>query len=288
MELDELLGRSDYISVHVPLNGDTRGLIDAAAVARMKPGAVFINTSRGGVVRSCDVLADGLESGRLSAVGLDVFEEEPPDTSHRLFRDRRCLFSPHTAGTSEVAMARIYHSMATSMVKVLNGEAPEYLLRQPGGAADGVGCRGCGRSPSPPPGLPSRPAASFRPNGGLRPVAANGFARSLSVSMVSPPMPPISPVQVRVRPRDGLGGAEGACRPVPEGIVDAHPGVEEALRRFSDFRAFGVAAPRFFTRSQQLRLPFRTDEEAAAAGIHPSCERRVSVCSPPWRSPRRR
>ena len=126
--LDELLARSDYISVHVPLNDDTRGLIDAAAVARMKPGAVFINTARGGVVESYDVLADGLESGQLSAVGLDVFEEEPPDTSHRLFRDRRCLFSPHTVGTSEVAMARIYHSMATSMVKVLNGEAPEYCV----------------------------------------------------------------------------------------------------------------------------------------------------------------
>ena len=126
--LDELLARSDYISVHVPLNDDTRGLIDAAAVARMKPGAVFINTARGGVVESYDALADGLESGQLSAVGLDVFEEEPPDTSHRLFRDRRCLFSPHTAGTSEVAMARIYHSMATSMVKVLNGEAPEYCV----------------------------------------------------------------------------------------------------------------------------------------------------------------
>ena len=126
--LDELLARSDYISVHVPLNDDTRGLIDATAVARMKPGAVFINTARGGVVESYDVLADGLESGQLGAVGLDVFEEEPPDTSHRLFRDRRCLFSPHTAGTSEVAMARIYHSMATSMVKVLNGEAPEYCV----------------------------------------------------------------------------------------------------------------------------------------------------------------
>ena len=138
--LDELLARSDYISVHVPLNDDTRGLIDATAVARMKPGAVFINTARGGVVESFDVLADGLESGQLGAVGLDVFEEEPPDTSHRLFRDRRCLFSPHTAGTSEVAMARIYHSMATSMVKVLNGGGSG-VLRQPGSAANGVGCR---------------------------------------------------------------------------------------------------------------------------------------------------
>ena len=128
VEFDELLARSDYISVHVPFTDDTRGLIDAAAVARMKKGAIFINTARGGIVESFDVLADGLDSGQLSYVGLDVFAQEPPDTSHRLFSDPRCLFSPHTIGTSEVAMTRIYHSMATSMVNVLTGKAPEFCV----------------------------------------------------------------------------------------------------------------------------------------------------------------
>ena len=128
IELDELLARSDYISVHVPLNDGTRGMIDATAVARMKRGAIFVNTARGGIVESLDVLADGLESGQLRAVGLDVFPEEPPDSSHRLFRDPRCLFSPHTVGTSEVAMERIYRSMARSMVNVLTGKAPEFCV----------------------------------------------------------------------------------------------------------------------------------------------------------------
>ena len=128
VEFDELLERSDYISVHVPLNDGTRGLIDAAAVARMKRGAIFVNTARGGIVESLDVLADGLESGQLRAVGLDVFPEEPPDTNHRLFRDQRCLLSPHNIGTSEVAMARIYRSMARSMVNVLIGKAPEFCV----------------------------------------------------------------------------------------------------------------------------------------------------------------
>lgn len=126
--LDELLARSDYVSVHVPLIDDTRGMINAAVIARMKRGAILINTARGGVVESYDVLADGLESGQLSAVGLDVFVEEPPDTSHRLFLNPQCLFSPHTVGTSEVAMERIYGSMATSMVNVLNDKAPEYCV----------------------------------------------------------------------------------------------------------------------------------------------------------------
>ena len=128
VELDELLARSDYISVHVPLNDGTRGMIDATAVARMKRGAIFVNTARGGIVESLDVLADGLDSGQLRAVGLDVFPEEPPDSSHRLFRDPRCSFSPHTVGTSEVAMERIYRSMATSMVNVLTGTAPEFCV----------------------------------------------------------------------------------------------------------------------------------------------------------------
>ncbi len=128
VELDELLSRSDYISVHVPLSEETRGLIDRDRISRMKPGAIFINTSRGGIIESLDVLADALDSGQLSAVGLDVFPTEPPDTSHRIFRDPRCLFSPHNVGTSELAMARIYSSMATSMVNVLTGKAPEYCV----------------------------------------------------------------------------------------------------------------------------------------------------------------
>ena len=128
VELDELLSRSDYISVHVPLSDETRGLIDRDRISGMKPGAIFINTSRGGIIESLDVLADALDSGQLSAVGLDVFPTEPPDTSHRIFRDPRCLFSPHNVGTSELAMARIYHSMATGMVNVLTGKAPEYCV----------------------------------------------------------------------------------------------------------------------------------------------------------------
>ena len=121
VELDELLRRSDYVSVHTPLNQDTQGLLSRARIAAMKPGAVLINTSRGGLVENLDAVLEGLEEGPLAAVGLDVFPDEPPDASHRLFQHPRCLFAPHLLGVSSLAMERIYRSMATDMVTVLNG-----------------------------------------------------------------------------------------------------------------------------------------------------------------------
>jgi phosphoglycerate dehydrogenase-like enzyme len=126
--LDDLLPRSDFISVHVPLGEQTRGMINRERIARMKPGAIFINTARGGVVESLDVLADALESGHLGAVGLDVFPTEPPDTSHRLFKHPQFTGAPHLLGVSRLAMERIYRSMATDMVAVLQGRRPQYCV----------------------------------------------------------------------------------------------------------------------------------------------------------------
>ena len=126
--LDDLLRRSDFVSVHVPLGEQTRGLINRERIARMKRGAIFINTARGGVVESLDVLADALESGHLGAVGLDVFPTEPPDTSHRLFKHPHFTGAPHLLGVSRLAMERIYRSMATDMVAVLQGRRPRYCV----------------------------------------------------------------------------------------------------------------------------------------------------------------
>lgn len=126
--LDDLLGRSDFVSVHVPLGEQTRGMINRERIARMKPGAIFINTARGGVVESLDVLADALESGHLGAVGLDVFPTEPPDTSHRLFKHPHFTGAPHLLGVSSLAMARIYRSMANDMVAVIRGRRPRYCV----------------------------------------------------------------------------------------------------------------------------------------------------------------
>ncbi len=128
VSLDELLGCSDYVSIHVPLNDETRGLINREGVSSMKTGAVLVNTSRGGVVESLDVLADALDDGQLDGVGLDVFPQEPPDTSHRLFTHPRCVFTPHLVGVSKLAMERLYRSMASDMVAVIQGARPKHCV----------------------------------------------------------------------------------------------------------------------------------------------------------------
>ena len=128
MGLDELLRRSDYVSLHVALSDETRGLINRERVRGMKSGAILINAARGGVIESLDVIADALESGRLGGAGLDVFPDEPPDHTHRIFRHPRCLCSPHMTGLSELAMERIFRSMAGDMVAVVQGRRPRYCV----------------------------------------------------------------------------------------------------------------------------------------------------------------
>ena len=125
---DQLLERSDYVSFHVLLNEETQGLINRDSIAQMKKGAILINASRGGVLESLDVLADALDSGQLQSVGLDVFPVEPPDVSHRIFKNPNCLCTPHVVGASEIAMERICRNMAQGMVAVLNGDKPEYCV----------------------------------------------------------------------------------------------------------------------------------------------------------------
>ena len=126
--LEELLHQSDCISLHVPLNEQTRGLVNHERIGLMKRGAILVNTSRGGVVESLDVLADALEDGQLAAVGLDVFPVEPPDSSHRIFRDPRCICAPHLVGVSDMAMERICLTMARGMLAVLEGKRPEFCV----------------------------------------------------------------------------------------------------------------------------------------------------------------
>lgn len=128
VDFDTLLAESDYVTLHVPLEDSTLGMVDRAAVARMREGAFLLNLARGKVVESLDVLSEGLESGQLGGVALDVFPTEPPDFTHRIFQDERCLFTAHNVGTSHVALKRILDSMSASMVNVLNGQAPEYCV----------------------------------------------------------------------------------------------------------------------------------------------------------------
>ncbi len=100
-ELDDVLRAADVLTVHVPLTERTRGLIDAAALERLKPGAIVVNTARGGIVDET-ALSEALVSGHVLAAGLDVFETEPPAAGNPLLRLPNVVLSPHiSAGTRD-------------------------------------------------------------------------------------------------------------------------------------------------------------------------------------------
>jgi phosphoglycerate dehydrogenase-like enzyme len=103
--LADLLAESDIVSLHVPLNGETERLIDARALAAMKPGAVLVNTARGGLVDEPALIA-ALRSGRLRAAGLDVFAREPADAANPLFDLPNVVVMPHIAWLTPETLER--------------------------------------------------------------------------------------------------------------------------------------------------------------------------------------
>jgi D-3-phosphoglycerate dehydrogenase len=128
VSLETLFARSDAISVHAPLTPATRGLIDAAAFARMKPGAVIVNTARGPLIDEQALLA-ALDSGRLGGAALDVVATEPlPKDSPLLGRDN-VILTPHTGFYSLEALDELQTKCATDVASVLSGQPPVYPVR---------------------------------------------------------------------------------------------------------------------------------------------------------------
>jgi D-3-phosphoglycerate dehydrogenase / 2-oxoglutarate reductase len=127
VELDELLRTSDFVSLHVPLTDSTRRLIDAAALAKMKPTAFLINTSRGGVIDSA-ALADALAADRLAGAALDVHDPEPPDLSQPPYTEPRVLVTPHAAFYSEESVAELRRRAAHQVGTRLAGGVPENVI----------------------------------------------------------------------------------------------------------------------------------------------------------------
>lgn len=104
--LEELLAKSDIVSVHTPLTEETRGLLGKEELAMMKPSAVLLNTSRGPVVDS-EALADALNAGRIAAAGVDVFDEEPPlPEDNRIIHAKNTVLTPHVAFATEESIKR--------------------------------------------------------------------------------------------------------------------------------------------------------------------------------------
>ena len=118
--LDELLAGSDIISIHCPLTDETRGMIDAAAIAKMRDGAILINTARGAVLCEDDVV-DALNSGKLYAVGADVFAIEPPGRDNALSSHPRCVAAPHVAWMPRQTRQRIVDISGENLQAFLTG-----------------------------------------------------------------------------------------------------------------------------------------------------------------------
>lgn len=133
MALDELLGAADIVTLHMPLLDDTRDLIDAVALARMKPGAVLINAARGGIVDEA-ALAARLAEGKLGGAAVDVYATEPPAPDNPLLTltgeaAHRVLLTPHIAGVTRQSAAFLFREAWKNVERVLlHGEAPRFRV----------------------------------------------------------------------------------------------------------------------------------------------------------------
>ncbi|MDQ7990038.1 MAG: hydroxyacid dehydrogenase [Candidatus Dactylopiibacterium sp.] len=123
--LEVLLATSDVISLHLPLLPETHHLLDATRLARVKPGAILINTARGGIVDEAAV-ADALRSGRLGGAALDVFQTEPLPAGSPLSGAPNLILTPHIAGLTEESNLRVSQLIAERVAAALRPEAPTH------------------------------------------------------------------------------------------------------------------------------------------------------------------
>ena len=125
--LDDLLGGADVVSVHVPFSEATRGMFGAASFSSMRPGAVFVNTARGGLVDHEALLA-ALDSGHLFGAGLDVTSPEPLQPDHPLLARHDVIVTPHIASATAEGKARMFRMAFDQAIAVIEGLRPEHLV----------------------------------------------------------------------------------------------------------------------------------------------------------------
>jgi glycerate dehydrogenase len=119
-DLDTVFSQSDILTLHCPLTAQTEKLINAPRLARMKPTAFMINTSRGGLVDD-PALAEALNRERLAGAGLDVLSIEPPPPDHPLLTARNCVITPHNAWGTRAARERLLHVAVQNIRAFLSG-----------------------------------------------------------------------------------------------------------------------------------------------------------------------
>jgi D-3-phosphoglycerate dehydrogenase len=127
VDLRTLFERADAVSLHVPLNKETTGLVNAALLDSMKPGSYLVNTARGGIVNIDDVLT-ALDSGKLDGAALDVLPVEPPETHSRIVQHPRVLVSPHAAFYSVVAGTELRRKAAQNLIDWAHHGRPSYVV----------------------------------------------------------------------------------------------------------------------------------------------------------------
>ena len=127
VSLDELLAASDYVSLHVPMTPQTKHLIGAAQLAKMKPSAYLINTARGGLIDTAALTA-ALQRGQLAGAALDVQDPEPPDLAQPPYNDERVIVTPHAAFVSEESLADLRLRVARQVATRLTGGVPENVV----------------------------------------------------------------------------------------------------------------------------------------------------------------
>ena len=128
---EDLLAQSDVLSLHCPLNDQTRGLLNAGAIGRMPEGSYVVNTARGGLIDE-DALLAAIACGQLAGAGLDTFAVEPPAPDHPFFAEPRIVLTPHIGGVTRQAGARVGVDAVRGILQILEGRpvAPERIVNR--------------------------------------------------------------------------------------------------------------------------------------------------------------
>jgi D-3-phosphoglycerate dehydrogenase len=129
VKFEYLIENSDFISVHCPLNSETKGLLGEKEFRKMKPSTFVINTARGGIINE-PALIKAIQAGWISGAGLDVLSEEPPRSDHPLLRFHNVILTPHIAWYSEEAVRKMGLAASEEVLRVFQGDFPICLVNK--------------------------------------------------------------------------------------------------------------------------------------------------------------
>lgn len=121
--VDEIFTQSDYISLHTNLTKETRDMVNAASIAKMKTGVIILNCARGEIVNTADMVA-ALQSGQVGGYGADVLDQEPPPPDHPLLHEPHCIVTPHVSSRTHESVQRQATMSVKNLIAVLDGQKP--------------------------------------------------------------------------------------------------------------------------------------------------------------------